>query len=82
MVSQLLPILPGLHTLDVGYGFGEEDQGSLASVLKERFEMDDEDRRHFHVYLKGGTLTRQDRESLEGLVAGLHLENVTVIDEV
>lgn len=79
MVTQLLPILPGVRVLGVELIRSKDNHGALAIVLKQ-FGM--EDRRDCCVYLRGGTLMRQDKESLENLVAALHLENVTVVDSL
>ncbi|KAG8917866.1 hypothetical protein FRC01_002168 [Tulasnella sp. 417] len=81
MLTRLLPILPWVRIVGVEYANKEEDHGSLTAVLKERLEMEDTGRRYGHVYLTGGRLMRQDKESLENLVVGLYLENVNVVDE-
>ncbi|KAG8899126.1 hypothetical protein FRC00_001880 [Tulasnella sp. 408] len=80
MITQLLPILPGVRELGVEHIRSRDNYGTLAIVLKQQFGV--EDRRDYRVYLSGGTLVRQDKESLENVVAALHLENVTVVDSL
>ncbi|KAG9048329.1 hypothetical protein FS837_000263 [Tulasnella sp. UAMH 9824] len=80
MVIQLLPILPGVRALGVEHMRSKENHDTLAIVLKEQFGV--EGQRDCHVYLRGGILMRQDKESLENLVAALHLQNVTEVDSL
>ncbi|KAG9017590.1 hypothetical protein FRB90_000632 [Tulasnella sp. 427] len=76
ILAGLLPLLPALQTLTVGYSDSGEDHGSLVRTLRGWLETADGSQKECQVYLNGGKLRKVDQKSLEDLVAGLHIQGV------